>query len=192
MTDTTLSVGDSVDLTTVQLAEAIHAQLARIENFTGGHYPTARADIAARAATTVYKLHRCRKETVNGAYERVAMNVAENVCAVLFGELHPPAQFWMTPLGADIAWLIGYPHEEVPMWAATAVCALDRSTVFKAVRYGRLEITPAGLRAYVRGSARWMHWAKTLQPDASTLQPIAPSHSADLHKLTQRTAVQVG
>jgi hypothetical protein len=191
MDNTTLPVGESVDLTTVQqLAEAVHMRLGAIEAFTGYGYTDARRDVMTRAHEVVDELRACRLRTVNPGFEWHAILQANAVCHVLFGELHPPAQFWMTPLGADVAWLIGYPHSVVPVWAAAAVCNLNRSVASTAVKEGRLVLTPAGVRDYVRRYPRWTRWAKTLQPDASTMQPVAPAHSWDVGKLTRRTAVQ--
>lgn len=190
MDNTTPTVEGSVDLTTAQqLAEAVHARLGAIEAFTGTTYTDARRDLMTRAGEIVDELRACRYHTVNPRYEWSAAIHASAVCLVLFGELHPPAQFWMTPLGADIAWLIGYPHSVVPVWAAAAVCNLNRSVASTAVKEGRLVLTPAGVRDYVRRYPRWTRWAKTLEPDASTMQPVAPAHSWDVGKLTRRTAV---
>jgi hypothetical protein len=184
MENTTLSADESVDLTALQLAEILHRKLGVLEEMAGGPAPRLREEL----------LGACREYVASLRYSRIGITgesdahqrQAKLICTALFGDLHPPAQFWMTPLGADIAWAIGYPHEEVPVWAAAAVCHLATSVVSTKTTTGTLKRTPEGVREYIRQRPLWRRWACTLEPDESTMVPAAPSHVWQLGTLTRR------
>jgi hypothetical protein len=172
MENTTLvrpSDAEIADLTILQLTEQVQKRLAALEWFTDRSFPDARA-AAAEVAREVVPLLLGMDRLRSRWGHNVAENRAHAVCNMLFGEVDPPPEFWATPLGAGIAWTIGYPLEQVPQWAAAAVLGFSRVSVFKAVRRGDLELTPRSLRAYLRNMGKWYRWSRTLVPDASTMQ----------------------
>ena len=78
------------------------------------------------------------------------------ICEVLFGVgQDPSAEFWDTLLGTDVAWAIGYPLPDVPIWAAAAVLHMTRQSVWLAISEGRLAMTPESIRGHLRGSKLW-------------------------------------
>lgn len=140
---------DIVKAAAIQLTHQLHARLRAIEQFTGYTYPNVRGDLQKRAVALVSSLHHRNDEDDPMLEQR-----AREVCRLLFGEgQHPPAEFWSTTLGADVAWAIGYPCEEVPTQLAAAVLRCSRQRVWKIV--GTSTITPAVLRDTLRNSARW-------------------------------------
>lgn len=141
---------DAVDTAAVELAQMVHRRLSSIEMFTGQTYPKVRRDILNRAVKIVDRLHEREKESlIDEAYGRV-------VCELLFGDGDPPADFWSTPLGADVAWAIGYPTDDVPPWAAAAVLHCSRTKIWNMQTAGDLTLTADGLRDAVRRSRHWM------------------------------------
>jgi hypothetical protein len=162
-----LSAAEVADLTVLQLTEQVQKRLAALEWFTGQSFPDARASAAETACVAVLLL---LERPSGGAVMRLAEGHAHAICNVLFGEVDPPPEFWATPLGACIAWAIGYPLEQVPQWGAAAVLGFSRIAVFKAVRRGDLELNPRSLRNYLRNMPKWWRWSCTLVPDASTMQ----------------------
>lgn len=172
MENTTLvrpSDAEIADLTILQLTEQVQKRLAALERFTGQSFPDARAS-AAEVAREAVPLLLLRLGRTGSKWGRIAEGHAHAICNVLFGDVDPPPEFWATPLGAGIAWTIGYPLEQVPQWAAAAVLGFSRVSVFKAVRRGDLELTPLSLRDYLRNLGKWYRWSRTLVPDASTMQ----------------------
>lgn len=146
MTDTS---DDVVRAAAIQLTHQLHGRLRAIEQFTGYTYPNVRGDLQKRAVALVATLHD-RSDSDDTLLEQRAYDV----CRLLFGEgQHPPAEFWSTKLGADVAWAIGYPVPEVPTQLAAAVLRCSRQRVWKIT--GTETITPQVLRAAVRNSARW-------------------------------------
>lgn len=83
--------------------------------------------------------------------------LARRMCRVMWPEerADPPAEFWATDLGGDIAWHIGYPKDDVPMWAAAAVLGVNRVTTWRIQRnWGKAATLTAGrLRDLVRERA---------------------------------------
>lgn len=80
--------------------------------------------------------------------------LARRMCRIMWPEerTDPPAEFWATDLGADIAWHIGYPKDDVPKWAAAAVLGVNRVTTWR-IRQGQPPLTAARLRDLVRERA---------------------------------------
>lgn len=140
---------DVVKEAAIQLTQQLHARLRAIEQFTGYTYPNVRGDLQKKAVALVTTLH----ERGDGE-DLLLEQRAHDVCRLLFGEgNHPPAEFWQTKLGADVAWAIGYPVEEVPTQLAAAVMRMSRQRVWKT--FGDGKITASALRDALRSSARW-------------------------------------
>lgn len=158
------------DLTVLHVTQAIHRRLAPLEAFTGQTYPDLRSDVVFRAHVAVLDLRTHRGVT---QLDRVAIGAAMQLCDVLFDDLDPPADLWSTPLGADIAWAIGYPRSEVPQWAAAAILNRSRVGVFKAIKQGRLELTAGSVRGFLRQSVSWWQWAAGLVPNERALHLVA-------------------
>lgn len=160
------------DLTVLHVTQAIHRKLAPMEAFTGQTYPDLRGDVMFRAHIAVLEL---REHRGSRQLDIEVMRTARQLCDVLFDDMEPPAEFWATPLGADVAWAIGYPNRQVPPWAAGAVLNRSRVGVFKAVKEGRLELRSDSLRAFLRDSVGWWQWAAGLVPNERALHLVAPS-----------------
>lgn len=75
--------------------------------------------------------------------------LARQICEFMFPNGSPSEQFWATDLGADIAWHIGYPEPEVPIWGVAAVLRVTRVTVWR-IRQEHGPIDAAGLRDLAR------------------------------------------
>lgn len=147
------NTSDVVELTAIDLAHKITVRLLAIERFTGREYAKVRQDVLARAINTVGQL-RARR---SGDHDLHAdQHHAAVICEVLYGVgQDPPPKFWDTPLGTDVAWAIGYPLPDVPVWAAAAVLHMTRQSVWLAMNEGRLQMTPDSVRAHLRGSKLW-------------------------------------
>lgn len=147
------NTSDVVELTAIDLAQKILVRLTAIERFTGHEYAKVRQDILARAIDIVGQL-RARR---SGDHDLHAdQHDAAVICEVLFGVgQDPSAEFWDTPLGTDVAWAIGYPLPDVPIWAAAAVLHMTRQSVWLAISEGRLAMTPESIRGHLRGSKLW-------------------------------------
>lgn len=81
--------------------------------------------------------------------------LARRMCRIMWPleRSDPPAEFWATDLGADIAWHIGYPKEDVPKWAAAAVLRVNRVTIWRICQDAG-PVTAARLRELVRSRER--------------------------------------
>jgi hypothetical protein len=185
-----------VDLTALHMAEHLHARLHALEEFVGTTYPGLREQITEQARWMAASLHLVRQSYPVGEdvshFERAAERMARRVCVGLFGREHPPARFWSTPLGADVAWSIGYPTMVVPTWAAAAVCAIDRTYVYIEERRGRLELTAKGVRSYIRSHDRWTELAAAYEPDPAAFALRVPSNAAELGERTRRPSPITG
>lgn len=151
---------DVVKAAAIQLTHQLHSRLRAIEQFTGFTYPNVRADLQKKALALVTTLHERGNDQ-----DQMLEDRAKDVCRLLFGEKqHPPAEFWSTKLGADVAWAIGYPPvalgEEIPRQLAAAVLRMSRQRAWKIL--GNEPITAETLRSIVRGSARWRELAVTV------------------------------
>jgi hypothetical protein len=78
--------------------------------------------------------------------------LARRMCQLMWpiDQTDPPAAFWGTDLGSDIAWHIGYPKDDVPIWAAAAVLRVNRVTIW---RICQGPITATRLRELARSRA---------------------------------------
>lgn len=187
----TTAEADVVDLTTLHLVERLHAKLHHLEDFARLTAPGLREQITEQAGWMVAALHVARSKPVNTPVATVE-RMARRICRGLFGFSDPPARFWSTPLGADIAWSIGYPSQTVPAWAAAAVCQIDRTYVYLETRRGRLELTATGVRDYIHGHAqRWSALAALFVPDPAAFALNVPSSAAEVGERTKRPQVIV-
>lgn len=177
---------DVVELTTLHLVERLHAKLGHLEEFARLTEPGLRDQITQQAGWMVAALHLARKDRIPANLQGATERMARRICRGLFGHSDPPARFWSTPLGADIAWSIGYPKHVVPQWAAVAICMIDRTYVFKETQRGRLTLTADGIREYIRGHDRWSELAARFVPDASAFALNVPSSAAELGERTKR------
>ena len=145
MTDTR----DVTETAAINLAHTLFARLVDIENFAVISAAELRSEILASATHHTRNLHQRRGDTENEGSARVT-------CRALHGPDHPPAEFWATKIGRDIAWAIGYPHPTAPLWAAVAVLGSSKSYVHRLVRERTLATDAAGdvratsLRDYAR------------------------------------------
>lgn len=114
-----------------------------IEYFLGRDVEGLRLPIGERAVTIATALAARQQSPA-------AEQLARDMCAFMFPNSSPSEQFWATDLGADIAWHIGYPTNDVPTWAAAAVLRVTRVTVWR-IRQETGPIDAARLRDLARG-----------------------------------------
>ena len=130
----------------VRIAHRVYELLDTVERFTGLELTYLRPRVLEAAVDTASRL---RARTPDEASQRLA----HDTCRLLFGNNDPDAGFWTCDLGADIAWHIGYPLPQVPVWAAAAVLRVQRQTIWRLQReHGPL--TPDLLRDTARRSRK--------------------------------------
>lgn len=148
MTDTR----DTLESEAIDLAHALFRRLTDIENFAVTTAGELRSEILASATLHVRHLNRREDSPENAGSARV-------VCRALFGDNPPPAAWWRTKLGQDVAWSIGYPWPTATIAEAVAVLGCSRSYVLRLVREGKVETEANGnvfaksLRDYARRTA---------------------------------------
>lgn len=145
MTDTR----DLLESAAIDLAHQLFTRLVDIENFGFVSAAELRSEILASASLHVRNLHHRRGDTENEGSARVT-------CRALHGLSDPPAGFWATKVGRDVAWAIGYPLHTAPVWAVVAVLGSSRSYVHRLIRENTLttgdngEVFAMSLRDYAR------------------------------------------
>lgn len=148
MTDTR----DTLETEAINLAHAIFRRLVDIENFAVTTASELRSEILASASLHVGHLNARSAQGIDGA----AIGSARVACRALFGDTEPPAAWWRTKLGRDVAWAIGYPAPTASVYAAVDVLGCSRSYVLRLIREGRLAVDKDGdvyaesLRDYAR------------------------------------------
>lgn len=143
---------DVVEQAALQLTQQVHARLSTIERFTGNTYSVARGDIMRAAVALVGQLD--QPDSAAGQDRRVREQAARAVCDAMFGEAHPPAEFWATDLGQWVAMAIGYPRADITPSAAAAVLRWSRQNVWKQTSNGTIPLTPELLAHLVQEQAR--------------------------------------
>lgn len=131
---------DLVETAALQLTQQVHARLSTIERFTGNTYSVARGDIMRAAVALVAQLDRF--DSPSGADRQVREQAARAVCDAMFGDAHPPLEFWATDLGRWVAMAIGYPRADITPTIAAAVLRCSRQNVWKQTSNGTLPLTP--------------------------------------------------
>lgn len=151
MTDTR----DVAETDAINLAHALFRRLNDIETFALTTATELRSEILASATLHIRNLRSRRDDATTEGSARV-------VCRALFGEnTEPPAEFWATNLGRDVAWAIGYPLDTATVSAAVAVLGTSRSYVHRIIRDKILtadeawNVTAASLKDYVRRPAAY-------------------------------------
>lgn len=130
----------------VLLAHRVYALLNEVEGFTGVELTFLRPRVleAAIGHAAILRVRDGRE---------VSERLAADMCKLLFGNEHPEPGFWASDLGADVAWHIGYPLPEVPVWAAAAVLRVGRQTVWRHTSIHG-DFTPETLRERARKSRK--------------------------------------
>lgn len=131
MTDTR----DVLETEAINLAHALFARLADIENFAVTTAGELRSEILASATLHVRNVHGRTGDDANLGSARV-------VCRAMFGPGEPPADWWRTKLGQDVAWAIGYPTPTASPSATADVLGCSRSYVSRLIREGALVTDP--------------------------------------------------
>lgn len=148
MTDTR----DTIESAAIDLAHALFRRITDIENFAVTTASELRSEILSSATLHVRNLHGRTSDDASAGSARV-------VCRSLFGDNPPPATWWRTKLGQDVAWAIGYPWPTATIAEAVAVLGCSRSYVLRLVREGKIEteangnVYAASLRNYARRTA---------------------------------------
>jgi hypothetical protein len=131
---------DIVESAAIDLAHQLFARLVDIENFAVTTAAELRSEILASATLHVRNLHSRTGDDANLGSARV-------VCRALYGPGEPPAAWWRTKLGQDVAWAIGYPTPTASPSATADVLGCSRSYVSRLIREGAL-ITDDGGRIW--------------------------------------------
>jgi hypothetical protein len=126
---------DIVESAAINLAHALFARLVDIENFAVTTASELRSEILASATLHVRNLHQRTGDDANLGSARV-------VCRALYGSGEPPATWWRTKLGGDVAWAIGYPTPTASPSATADVLGCSRSYVSRLIREGALITDP--------------------------------------------------
>jgi hypothetical protein len=143
---------DIVESAAIDLAHQLFARLVDIENFAITTAAELRSEILASATMHVRNLHQRTGDDANLGSARV-------VCRALYGNTPPPAAFWRTKLGGDVAWAIGFPQATANPSTVADILGCSRSYVSRLLREGTLTADEQGqvwsdtIRAYARRTA---------------------------------------
>lgn len=138
----------------IQLTQLVHKRLSTIERFTGNTYPAARGDIMGAAVKLVADLAVDETVTDRVDWRPLRQAAARAACEGMFGDSHPPLEFWATDLGQWVAAAIGYPRPDITPTIAAAVLRCSRQNVWKQTSNGTLPLTPE-LLAHLAAARIW-------------------------------------